>query len=62
VDKAILVNAEFLKLIVANPEIFGHDLDSPKDADEDESDCGAMHDHSHGLYLYEKEYDLHLTM
>jgi carnosine N-methyltransferase len=48
VDKAILVNAEFLKLIVANPEIFGHDLDSPKDADEDESDCGAMHDHSHG--------------
>ncbi|KAH7929022.1 N2227-domain-containing protein [Leucogyrophana mollusca] len=28
VDKAILINAEFLKQIVANPEIFGHDLPS----------------------------------
>ncbi|PSS34206.1 hypothetical protein PHLCEN_2v1716 [Hermanssonia centrifuga] len=26
-DKAILANAEFLKQIVANPEIFGHDVD-----------------------------------
>ncbi|KAG1896609.1 N2227-domain-containing protein [Suillus fuscotomentosus] len=48
VDRAILANAEFLKLIVANPEIFGHDLDSPKDADEDKAGCGTLHEHSHG--------------
>ncbi|KAG2747326.1 N2227-domain-containing protein [Suillus brevipes Sb2] len=48
VDKAILVNAEFLKLIVANPEIFGHDLDFPKDADENRACRGTLHDHSHG--------------
>ncbi|KAG2069399.1 N2227-domain-containing protein [Suillus decipiens] len=48
VDKAILVNAEFLKLIVADPEIFGHDLDSPKAADEETTGCGALHDHFHG--------------
>ncbi|KAG2340538.1 N2227-domain-containing protein [Suillus weaverae] len=48
VDRAILANAEFLKLIVANPEIFGHDLDSPKDADEDKASCGALLNHSHG--------------
>ena len=27
IDKAILVNASFLNQIVADPEIFGHDLD-----------------------------------
>lgn len=26
-DRAILANAEFLNQIVANPEIFGHDVD-----------------------------------
>ncbi|KAG1719874.1 N2227-domain-containing protein [Suillus lakei] len=48
VDRAILVNAEFFKLIVVNPEIFGHDLDCPEDADEDKACLGTLHDHSHG--------------
>ncbi|KAG1730248.1 N2227-domain-containing protein [Suillus paluster] len=61
VDKAILANAEFLKLVVANPEIFGHDLDSPEDADEGKAGSRALHDHSHGLYMHEKESDWCLT-
>ncbi|KAG2129167.1 N2227-domain-containing protein [Suillus bovinus] len=48
VDRAILDNAEFLKLIVANPEIFGHDLDFPKDAGDDNADLRTFHDLSHG--------------
>lgn len=48
VDRAILVNAEFLKLIVAKPEIFGHDLDSPEDADENKAGSGVLYDHLHG--------------
>lgn len=39
-DKAILKNAEFLNNIVANPEIFGHELEEEVDEDEgaDEDD------------------------
>lgn len=35
VDKAILVNADFLAHIVANPEIFGHDLENDEDKTDD---------------------------
>lgn len=38
VDKAILVNASFLAQIVADPEIFGHDLDVNEEATPAESD------------------------
>lgn len=51
-DRAILINAEFFDLIVANPEIFGHDLDVHEDAD-DHNLSGALCEHSHGLYLHE---------
>lgn len=34
-DKAILKNAEFLNKIVANPEIFGHEVDEEGGEDED---------------------------
>lgn len=51
-DRAILINAEFLNLIVANPEIFGHDLDFHGDTDEYEV-SGSLHSHSHGLYIHE---------
>lgn len=37
VDNAILRNAEFLNKIVANPEIFGHDVSSLEDGDEEPS-------------------------
>ncbi|GJE86375.1 N2227 domain-containing protein [Phanerochaete sordida] len=63
VDEAILANAEFLKQIVANPEIFGHDL-APEDeggAYEEQQqdtqdprtphrhdDAGHTHTHDHG--------------
>ena len=48
IDKAILVNANFLAQIVENPEIFGHDLDT-----EDEENNLAEPDpptasHTHG--------------
>ncbi|KAF8834496.1 N2227-domain-containing protein [Paxillus ammoniavirescens] len=36
VDTAILANADFLNRIVANPEIFGHDLSAGEYGDEDE--------------------------
>ncbi|KAJ8593712.1 N2227-domain-containing protein [Rhizopogon salebrosus TDB-379] len=48
VDRAILVNAEFLNLIVANPEIFGHDLDPPEDMDGRDKVLEASHGHAHG--------------
>jgi hypothetical protein len=35
IDKAILVNASFLAQIVADPEIFGHDLDVDEEATQD---------------------------
>jgi carnosine N-methyltransferase len=46
VDQAILVNAEFLSRIVANPEIFGHDMG----IEDDEVDGSASHTsgHDHG--------------
>lgn len=40
VDKAILANAEFLKKIVDNPAIFGHDMDE----DEEEVEYGGEED------------------
>ncbi|KAL4248632.1 Carnosine N-methyltransferase [Abortiporus biennis] len=48
-DKAIVANAEFLNQIVANPEIFGHDVDlGDEDEQEDNEDHGHAHSHSHG--------------
>jgi carnosine N-methyltransferase len=41
VDQAIMANAAFLGQIVANPEIFGHDIG----ADDDETD--ASHNSRH---------------
>ena len=35
VDDAILANAKFLNQIVANPEIFGHDISALDEQDED---------------------------
>jgi carnosine N-methyltransferase len=45
VDEAILVNAKFLDQIVANPEIFGHDLTFPdEDGDTEQESDGHHHD------------------
>ncbi|KAI0698982.1 N2227-domain-containing protein [Cerioporus squamosus] len=61
VDKAIMANAEFLNLVIANPEIFGHDLgedDEPNldDHERDQSQAGPSHSHphshSHGLHSH----------
>lgn len=38
IDKAILVNANFLAQIVADPAIFGHDLDEDEEVTTAESD------------------------
>ena len=50
-DKAITANDEFLKKIVANPEIFGHDLEdtgySTDTEPEQETDDTFVHEHSH---------------
>lgn len=50
-DKAILANAEFLKQIIADPEIFGHDVDDlahPNDTPmEFQTDDPFVHAHSH---------------
>ncbi|EPS96381.1 hypothetical protein FOMPIDRAFT_1038167 [Fomitopsis schrenkii] len=49
-DRAILANAEFLNQIVANPEIFGHDVD---EADpEEESRPSHSHSHDHGSHSH----------
>lgn len=58
VDEAILANAKFLKQIVADPEIFGHELvpeaedaaaaHPPHDVGPGN---GAAHSHSHGNAL-----------
>lgn len=37
-DRAILTNAAFLNTIVANPEIFGHDLDVEEEASEQQQE------------------------
>ncbi|TFK92537.1 N2227-domain-containing protein [Polyporus arcularius HHB13444] len=51
VDKAIMTNADFLNLVIANPEIFGHDLDEDEephlDEHEGEASRQAMHRHDH---------------
>ncbi|KAF8812835.1 N2227-domain-containing protein [Phlegmacium glaucopus] len=57
IDKAILVNANFLAQIVADPEIFGHDLDIEEEENSSESDPATAshrssqqspsHSHSH---------------
>ena len=48
-DDAIIANAKFLKQLVANPEIFGHDLEDEDDGEGqehiDEDEHGS---HSHG--------------
>ena len=44
VDQAILANAEFLGQIVANPEIFGHDIA----LEDDEGDESTSHMSGHG--------------
>ena len=45
-DNAILANAEFLNQIIANPEIFGHDISSLKGEGEDEESVSEELDHS----------------
>ncbi|KAF9817374.1 hypothetical protein IEO21_03515 [Rhodonia placenta] len=55
-DRAILTNAAFLNTIVANPEIFGHDLDVEEEASEQQQEGqnkqqkiqAPSHSHSHG--------------
>lgn len=42
VDQAILVNAEFLNKIVANPEIFGHGMEDENVRQDDEGDEDGM--------------------
>jgi carnosine N-methyltransferase len=46
VDEAILANANFLDQIVANPEIFGHDISSLEDSSSQELDY-SMESHTH---------------
>ena len=38
IDKAISINARFLNQIVADPRIFGHDLDENEEVNSAESD------------------------
>jgi carnosine N-methyltransferase len=47
VDQAILANAEFLDQIVANPEIFGHDMAAVEGEYDDENDGTASFNSSH---------------
>ena len=50
VDEAILANANFLDKIIANPEIFGHDISSLEEIDEDSSSQvldRAIESHTH---------------
>lgn len=48
-DKAILKNAEFLNKIVANPEIFGHELEEEVDEDEGTGEDGTAEDGKVGV-------------
>lgn len=48
VDDAILANAAFLNQIVANPEIFGHDVDDEDGAVESLEPVGHSHSHDTG--------------
>ncbi|KZT65003.1 N2227-domain-containing protein [Daedalea quercina L-15889] len=48
-DRAIRANAEFLNEIVANPEIFGHEVDEEEPGEHvPDDDTGPSHPHSHG--------------
>jgi carnosine N-methyltransferase len=50
VDEAILANAKFLDQIIANPEIFGHDVSSMEVGDEESSTQEldySMESHTH---------------
>lgn len=57
VDEAIITNAQFLKQIVANPEIFGHILES-----EDEDDGQEIQQDKSVPSLHGKEKEISLTM
>ncbi|KIP05611.1 hypothetical protein PHLGIDRAFT_24983 [Phlebiopsis gigantea 11061_1 CR5-6] len=50
VDEAILANAQFLKQLVADPEIFGHALEAVEEQDgpSHSHDHSHTHSHSHG--------------
>jgi carnosine N-methyltransferase len=50
IDKAILVNANFLAQIVADPEIFGHDLDGNEEVTPAESDLATADGDIAGRY------------
>jgi hypothetical protein len=50
VDDAILANAKFLESIVANPEIFGHDL-SDADIGVDREETVPAVTHEHGMSI-----------
>ena len=58
VDQAILVNADFLNKIVANPEIFGHELDDD-DTEDTEGDEGGLsgQGHEHGSHGHSHSHD-----
>ncbi|KAF9237126.1 N2227-domain-containing protein [Melanogaster broomeanus] len=47
VDTAILTNADFLNKIVANPEIFGHDLSAGENGDDVGPDKDALQEQQH---------------
>ena len=51
VDKAIIANAEFLKKIIANPEIFAHgpedDSEPSEDGDEQDTTADIAQQRSH---------------
>ncbi|KAH9934174.1 N2227-domain-containing protein [Fomitopsis serialis] len=54
-DRAIMANADFLNQIVADPEIFGHDLDSEDVGYSEEIHTilsFASHDHIHGSHSH----------
>lgn len=53
VDEAILKNADFLGQIVANPEIFGHEVESENDEETKRDSPDAqdhLHDHDAGTH------------
>jgi len=47
VDKAILVNADFLAQIVSEPEIFGHDLGDEEEEERGSNSVASNFPHSH---------------
>ena len=58
IDKAILVNASFLAQIVADPEIFGHDIDENEEVFPAESDPASADGDIAGRYrLFDPKVD-----